>query len=131
VTMTNDGTITNEGVTAEPSAQSPRLQEFQSEVRELKVSGGRANPERTGKILGGLAMLVGLVLAIIGYFMSHGTTDPLEQNDAQLLAIVGLTLAVIGTGLYVAFSLTRYLRYWLVRLIYEQRDSTDRIISGR
>ena len=131
MTMTNDGTITNEGVTAEPSATSPRLQEFQNEVRELKVSGGRANPERTGKIIGGLLMLGGLILPIIGYFTSHGTTNPLEQSDAQVMAIIGLTLAVIGTGLYVVFSLTRYLRYWLVRLIYEQRDSTDRIISGR
>jgi hypothetical protein len=131
VTMTNDGTITNEGVTADPNAPSPRLQEFQAEVHELKVTGGRANPERTGKIIGGLMMLVGLILAIVGYFTSHGTTDPLEQNDAQVLAIIGLTVAVIGTGLYVVFSLTRYLRYWLVRLIYEQRDSTDRIIRGR
>jgi len=129
--MTNDGTITNEGVTAEPSAVSPRLQEFQSEVRELKVSGGRANPERTGKIIGGLLMLAGLVLTIVGYLTSHGTTDPLEQSDAQLLGVIGLTVAVIGTGLFVLFSLTRYLRYWLVRMIYEQRDSTDRIISGR
>jgi len=129
--MTNDGTITNEGVTAEPASASPRLQEFQSEVRDLKVSGGRANPERTGKILGGLLMLVGLVLTIIGYFSSHGTTDPLAQSDAQLVAMIGLAVTVIGTGLYVVFSLTRYLRYWLVRLIYEQRDCTDRIISGR
>ena len=131
MTMTNDGTITNEGVTAEPSAVSPRLEEFQTEVRELKVTGGRANPERTGKILGGLLMLAGLVLTIVGYLTSHGTTDPLEQSDAQVIAIIGLALAVIGTGLYVVFSLTRYLRYWLVRMIYEQRDSTDRIISGR
>jgi hypothetical protein len=27
----------------------------------------------------------------------------------------------------VVFSLTRYFRYWLVRLIYEQRDQTDRL----
>ena len=67
MTMTNDGTITNEGVTAEPSGVSPRLQEFQAEVHDLKVSGGRANPERTGKILGGLMMLVGLILTIVGY----------------------------------------------------------------
>jgi hypothetical protein len=28
-------------------------------------------------------------------------------------------------------SLRRYFRYWLVRLIYEQRDQTDRILGGR
>ena len=85
MTMTNDGTITNEGVTADPSATSPRLQEFQAEVHELKVTGGRANPERTGKIIGGLAMIVGVVLTVIAYFLSHSGNE-LEQRDAIVMA---------------------------------------------
>jgi hypothetical protein len=109
---------------------SPRLQEFQTEVAQLKVSGGRANPERTGKIIGGLAMILGVALTVIAYFMSFNGNE-LEQRDAIVLAIIGLSLAVVGTGLYVVFSLTRYLRYWLVRLIYEQRDQTDRIVGKR
>ena len=36
-------------------------------------------------------------------------------------------ITIVGTGLFVVFSLTRYFRYWLVRLIYEQRDQTDRL----
>jgi hypothetical protein len=31
--------------------------------------------------------------------------------------------------LFLVMSLRRYFRYWLVRLIYEQRDQTDRIVS--
>lgn len=123
--------MTTEGVGATaPTSLSPRLQEFQAEVSALKVSGGKANPERTGKIIGGLAMLVGVVLTVIAYFMSYNG-NALEQRDAIVLAIIGLALAVVGTGLYVVFSLTRYLRYWLVRLIYEHRDQTDRIIGSR
>ena len=34
---------------------------------------------------------------------------------------------MVGTGLFVVFSLTRYFRYWLVRLIYEQREQTDQL----
>lgn len=123
--------MTTEGVGATaPTSLSPRLQEFQAEVSALKVSGGKANPERTGKIIGGLAMLVGVVLTVIAYFMSYNG-NALEQRDAIVLAIIGLALAVVGTGLYVVFSLTRYFRYWLVRLIYEHRDQTDRIIGSR
>lgn len=122
--------MTTEGVGATaPTSLSPRLQEFQAEVSALKVSGGKANPERTGKIIGGLAMLVGVVLTVIAYFMSYNG-NALEQRDAIVLAIIGLALAVVGTGLYVVFSLTRYLRYWLVRLIYEHRDQTDRIVGS-
>ena len=122
--------MTTEGVpSTPPTSLSPRLQEFQAEVSELKVSGGRANPERTGKIIGGLAMIVGVALTVIAYFLSHSGND-LEQRDAIVMAIIGLALAVVGTGLFVVFSLTRYLRYWLVRLIYEQRDQTDRIVGN-
>lgn len=123
--------MTTEGVgTTPPSSLSPRLQEFQAEVSALKVSGGKANPERTGKIIGGLAMVVGIVLAVIAYFYSYNGNEA-EQRDAIVMAVLGLTLAVVGTGLYVVFSLTRYFRYWLVRLIYEHRDQTDRIIGSR
>jgi hypothetical protein len=123
MTMTTEGT---------PSAAnvSPRLQEFQDEVAKLKVSGGRANPERTGRIIGVVAMVAGIVVTVIAYFMSYNGNE-LEQRDAMVLAIIGLTIAVVGTGLFVVFSLTRYFRYWLVRLIFEQRDQTDRIVGPR
>ncbi|HEX7096579.1 MAG TPA: hypothetical protein VF183_11895 [Acidimicrobiales bacterium] len=124
--MTTDGVQT----TTPPTSLSPRLQEFQAEVSQLKVTGGRANPERTGKIIGGLAMLAGIVIALIAYFYSYNG-NPAEQRDAIVLAVLGLSIAVVGTGLYVVFSLTRYFRYWLVRLIYEHRDQTDRIVSSR
>jgi hypothetical protein len=41
-----------------------------------------------------------------------------------------VVLAVIGTGLVVRYALTRYVRYWLVRLIYEDREQTDRIVAA-
>ncbi len=34
---------------------------------------------------------------------------------------------VVGAALFVVFTLTRYFRYWLVRLIYEQREQTDQL----
>ena len=43
---------------ASTTPSSPRLQEFQSEVDKLKVTGGRANPERAWLILSVIGMLV-------------------------------------------------------------------------
>ena len=107
---------------------TPRLQQFQTEVDELRVTGGRANPERMGRSLGAVLMAVGLVLGIYAYFgLSHSTTDPLQQGDATVIGLLGVGFTVVGTGLFVVFSLTRYFRYWLVRLIYEQREQTDRL----
>jgi hypothetical protein len=32
--------------------------------------------------------------------------------------------------LVVTFTLTRYFRYWLIRLIYQDRESSDRLIEA-
>ena len=108
---------------------SPRLQEFQSEVDKLKVTGGRANPERAWMILSGIGMLVGAVFALIGWLSTHSSSNPLEQRDYAVMATFGLTLAVIFTGVFVVMSMRRYFRYWLVRLIFEQREQTDRLLD--
>jgi hypothetical protein len=72
-------------------------------------------------------MAVGLILGLYAYFgLSHPTTNPLQQGDATVIGLLGVGFTVVGTGLFVVFSLTRYLRYWLVRLIYELRDTVDR-----
>ena len=119
--MTTTDTPTDE-------ALSPRLQQFQAEVNQLKVTGGKANPERTGQMLGAVLMAVGLILGFYSYFgLSHPASGPLQQGDATAIGLLGVGFTIVGTGLFVVFSLTRYLRYWLVRLIYEQRDQTDRL----
>jgi hypothetical protein len=107
---------------------SPRLQKFQAEVDQLKVTGGKANPERAGRAVGAVLMLLGLILGIYAYFgLSHPTSNPLQQGDATVVGLLGVGFTVVGTGMFVVFSLTRYFRYWLVRLIYEQRDMADRL----
>jgi hypothetical protein len=107
---------------------TPRLQQFQAEVDQLRVSGGRANPERVGRAIGAVLMAVGLILGVYAYFgLSHPTTDPLQQGDGTVIGLLGVACAVVGTGLFVVFTITRYFRYWLVRLIYEQRDQMDRL----
>lgn len=115
---------------AEANEQSPRMQQFQTEVDALGLSGGRANPERTMLRLGVVAWVVGIALIVIGYIGSHGTTNALTQRDFTILAIGGVVAAVIGTGLFVTYSLMRYLRYWLIRLIYTDRENTDRMIEA-
>jgi hypothetical protein len=117
-----------------PSDQtvSPRLQQFQAEVKQLKVTGGRANPERTGMIIGAILMVVGLVLGFYAYFgLSHPASGPLQQGDATVIGLLGVGFTVVGTGMFAVFYLTRYLRYWLVRLIYEQREQTDQLRGTR
>ena len=112
---------------------SARLQEFQGEVDAMKVDGGKANPERTWLIIGSLLMIAGIVLSIISY-ASISSSAPVKGQtvftaDYAALGVLGLVLAVVGAALFIVMSLRRYFRFWLVRLIFEQRESTDRIVG--
>lgn len=115
--------------TPETTTPSPRLQEFQREVDQLKVTGGKANPERTWLILSGIGLIAGVVLSLVGWLGTRGSTGNLGIADYQSMQTFGLTLTIAAAAVFVVMSLRRYFRYWLVRLIFEQRDQTDRLIS--
>ena len=108
---------------------SPRLQQFQAEVEQLKVTGGRANPERTWSMVGGVAMAAGLIISLLSWILTQGTTSSLDFASYNAMGNFGMALTIAGTGLFLTMSLRRYFRYWLVRLIYEQRDQMDRIVN--
>ena len=108
---------------------SPRLQQFQAEVEQLKVTGGRANPERTWSIVGALGMAVGVLMSLLSWILTQGTESSLDFASYNAMGNFGMALTIAGTGLFLVMSLRRYFRYWLVRLIYEQRDQMDRIAN--
>ena len=113
----------------EETQPSARLAEFQAEVDAMKVDGGKANPERKWLTLAGLLMIVGVVLTLVSWLNIQGSTRGAWTADYQAMGVFGLTLAVVGSALFIVMSLRRYFRYWLVRLIFEQREQTDRLLS--
>jgi len=81
--------------------------------------------------LGIALMVVGLVLGLTAYPMSHNTTNPLSQNDAINLGIGGIVCVIAGAALFLRYSIASFLRFWLARLIYEQKAQTDRLLGDR
>lgn len=111
------------------SPSSARLEEFQAEVDAMKVDGGKSNPERVWTTIGSLLMIAGIVLALIAWLNIQGSGKGAKTDDFATMAVFGLVLAVVGSALFIVMSLRRYFRYWLVRLIWEQRQQTDRIVA--
>ena len=130
----SERTATPSPAGASPSSQDllqgPRLEEFEQEIRKLRVKGGNAEPERKLVILGVLAVIAGFVVAAFGINMVRGAETALEQGDGLAQTILGIGIAVVGAVLWARYSLSRYLRYWLVREIVEQRASTDRVVEA-
>lgn len=107
-----------------------RIQTFTEEIAEMKLRGARADRERLLLVLGAVALLGGVGLAIFGGFQASGTSDTGDQ--VAFLAtgtLIGLALVIAGTALFVRYSMARFLRFWLVRLVHEHRTETDRLVE--
>jgi cation transporter-like permease len=72
-------------------------------------------------------MVIGPVLAIVAYFMSHGTSSALEQRDAVIIALIGISLAVVGSAVFLRYSLTDFLRFWLARQAFDLNNLTSQL----
>lgn len=108
-----------------------RINEFTAEIAGLKTSAAKADRERWGLIGGALLLLVGLVAAIVGGFQASGADTPGDQwAFIATGSLIGLTLVLVGVALFVRYSLAKFLRFWLVRLIHEHRTETDRLIAA-
>jgi hypothetical protein len=124
--MTDDGEKTN----VEPGTMSsPRLAQFQDEVGKLKVTGGGANPERLGSQWGIGLTILGLVVTIIAWW-SALDGDTLSALRSICGGFIGLGIMVVGIVIWIRNSTTRYLRYWMIRLVYEQREQTELLIKA-
>jgi hypothetical protein len=49
---------------------------------------------------------------------------------SEIFALIGIGVAIIGIVIWVRNSLTRYMRYWIIRLVYEQREQTEQLIQA-
>ena len=110
--------------TSENEAGSDRLDEFEAEVAKLRVKGGSIERERQLTIVGMVLMVVGVGVAVLMVFLSSSASDSRDSLTYISGGILGLTLSVVGALMWLRYSLTHYLRYWLLRLIYEERSRT-------
>lgn len=110
-----------------------RIEAFRTEVEQMKLRASSAEGERRLVVLGALALVAGLALAIFGGIMVQNTTENVAANQRAFMAtgtFLGIALVIVGSALFVRFSLARYLRFWLIRLVHESRANTDRIVEA-
>jgi hypothetical protein len=122
--------MTDEPTVAEGTMSPSRLAQFEDEVSKLKVTGGGANPERLGSQWGIGLTVLGFVIAIISWFSAKDNPDAITALRANIFALIGIGLALVGIIVWLRNSLTRYLRYWIIRLVYEQREQTDALMQA-
>ena len=106
-----------------------RVDQFKQDIAAMQVRDPAAARDRLFTRGGLTVMIIGVIVTIAGYAQSHGTTNPLGQRDAIIIGLIGVAVSVIGSALFLRGSLAGFLRFWLARLIYEQKAQTDRVVD--
>ncbi|MFC7260326.1 hypothetical protein [Streptomyces lutosisoli] len=107
----------------------PRADRFVRELAVLKIPDPAAARAVLWLRLGASLMVLGLVLGVSGYLVSHQTTDPLVQGDGLALGLGGIAASVVGSALFLRYSLTGFLRFWMARQSYDLNLLADRLLE--
>lgn len=109
-----------------------RMDQFRSEIGGMKLRGGSGEGEHRLLVVGIVLTVVGIGLAVAGAIQVGNFGDsPADQRAAMAQgSLIGLALIIAGAALFVRYSLGRYMRFWLIRLTYESRANTDRIVEA-
>ncbi|MFA1546206.1 hypothetical protein [Actinomadura chokoriensis] len=106
-----------------------RADRFVRELAELKIPDPAAGRAALWLRAGAALMVLGLALCAAAYLVSHGTRDPLVQRDALALGFGGVAASVVGSALFLRYSLTGFLRFWMARQSYDLAQLTDRLLG--
>jgi hypothetical protein len=108
---------------------SERIARLEQEAANLKVS---TSAKRDGiyQAAGAVAMFAGVVVAFVAYQLSLDRSDPRDIQSLIILAVAMLALSVIGAAVFLRYSLARFLRFWLLRQLYDSQEHMDRLVGA-
>ena len=107
-----------------------RVEQFKEQIASMRLRDPATARDRQLLRLGVVLMAVGGILGIVAYATSHGTENALEQRDAIVIALIGVSSTIAGAALFVRYSVAQFLRFWLARLTYELQAQTDRVVDA-
>lgn len=100
----------------------PARADFAAEIARLRSTGAGGPLDKAVAAAGIGAAVAGFVTCLVAYSQATGFDDVRDQLESLILAVFGVGLVLFGSVLYLRNSVTRFLRFWLLRVIYEQRD---------
>lgn len=108
-----------------------RRDQFQQDVSDLKLkTDNSGSADGKARAVGLVLMVAGAVAAFVTYISSLTLTDLRNVASYQILATALLAVTVIGAAVYLAGTLSRVLRLWLLRQLYESQAQADRIAEA-
>lgn len=106
-------------------SDSDRRAEFEAQLAEVRIKTGTAETEQRWMTVGMVLAVIGVIVAVVSAIASQGLADPRDIQNAIVFAVAGLSLSVLGGAVWLRYSVGRFMRFWMLRLIYEQQDPED------
>lgn len=108
-----------------------RINEFKEEIAGMDLK-TPADANERWFLLGGIVLMVlGFVVIFGGWYGASGEVIVANQIPYIISGgLLGVAFLIAGGALFVRYSLSRYLRFWLIRVIYEERAQTDRVADS-
>lgn len=108
-----------------------RVEEFKAEIADLRVGVPSSAGDKKLLVLGIVLVAVGIGLILAGWYGASGVGTIAEQFPYLISGgLTGLACVIAGSVLFARYSMTRFMQYWLIRVIYEQQAQTDRIVEA-
>ena len=107
-----------------------RIERFKAEAAELNLKTGDPSKEGMLQVVGVVLMVVGVVVALLLYSSSLNLDDQRDIQSNMILAIAMLGVSVIGAALFLRYSMAKFLRFWLLRQIYESQSHVDQLSAA-
>ena len=112
------------------TATNERVERFKAEAAELNLKAGNSGKESQLQTLGVVLMVVGIVGAFISYLSATGVATTGDVVEMVVLGITFMTVAVVGAALFVRYSMSKFLRLWLLRQMYEGQAHIDQVVDA-
>lgn len=108
-----------------------RMETFKADIAAMQVkTSGNAAAERAASVAGILMMVAAVVIGIGSFVQSQSKDDALDQNELIILGFVCVSLAIIGSALWLRTALVRFWRFWMLRSLYEGQAHLDEIVTA-
>ena len=108
-----------------------RIEQFRSEIDHMGFRGSTVSTERWLLWVGAVLLIGGIALALLGAIQVVDSGDSAPDQRAAMASgsLLGIVMVIAGSALFLRYSFVRYMRLWLIRLVYENRSDTDRLVA--
>ena len=107
-----------------------KMDRFKADVADLKLKTGGQRRDGALQIVGVVLMVLGVVAAVLLYEASLHQSDARNIASEEVLAMGAIGVTVIGAALFVVAALSRFLRLWLLRQMYEGQAHLDQVLDA-